>query len=178
MVYTAIFVLRTYLISASPRDHVRFGSIFAAVVFAVTSVYFYLEHSPMTYYLYALFPAYFWGQIIDDVDTIQDLVDWASNRPSSPTRIWANVLVTLMSLEFMVLGYFHRMAWTIGWLVIGVLWPFLALSPRFKEENGTLLKAWSLASIFTSVFTVLPVEKGESLAVMLVWLLALHDPIR
>jgi phosphatidylinositol glycan class N len=166
MVYTAIFVLRTYVISPSPRDHIRFGSIFGAVVFAATSLYFYLEHSPLTYYLYVLFPAYFWGQIIDDVDTLQDLVDWASSSSSSPARIWATILVTLMSLEFMVLGYFHRTAWTIGWIVIGVLWPSLALSPRFKEENGSLLKAWLVASLFTSTFTVLPVEKGESLTVM------------
>jgi phosphatidylinositol glycan class N len=170
MVYTAIFVLRTYIISPSPRDHVRFGSIFGAVVFAATSLYFYLEHSPVTYYLYTLFPTYFWGQIIDDIDTIQDLVDWASNRPSSsPTRIWTTIVVTVMCLEFMVLGYFHRVAWTIGWLVIGVLWPFLALSSTFKEENATLIRAWSIASVFTSAFTVLPVEKGESLPVMLVW---------
>ncbi|PLW56579.1 hypothetical protein PCANC_01536 [Puccinia coronata f. sp. avenae] len=167
MVYTAIFVLRTYIISPSPRDHVRFGSIFGAVVFAATSLYFYLEHSPVTYYLYTLFPTYFWGQIIDDIDTIQDLVDWASNRPSSsPTRIWTTIVVTVMCLEFMVLGYFHRVAWTIGWLVIGVLWPFLALSSTFKEENATLIRAWSIASVFTSAFTVLPVEKGESLPVI------------
>ncbi|OAV91204.1 hypothetical protein, variant [Puccinia triticina 1-1 BBBD Race 1] len=166
MVYTAIFVLRTYIISPSPRDHVRFGSIFGAVVFAVTSLYFYLEHSPITYYLYVFFPAYFWGQIIDDVDTLQDLVDWTSSSSSSPTRIWATILATLMSLEFMVLGYFHRMAWTIGWIVIGVIWPTLALSSRFKEENRSLLKAWAIASIFTSLFTILPVEKGESILVI------------
>ncbi|KNE88786.1 hypothetical protein PSTG_17790 [Puccinia striiformis f. sp. tritici PST-78] len=166
MLYTAIYVLRTYIISPSPRDHVRFGSIFGALVFAATSLYFYLEHSPITYYLYVLFPTYFWGQIIDDVDTLQDLVDWASNSSSSSTRIWMTILVTLTSLESMVLGYFHRMAWTVGWIVIGVLWPSLALSPRFKEENASLLKAWSAASICTSVFTILPVEKGESLPVI------------
>ncbi|KAI9601791.1 hypothetical protein KEM48_001077 [Puccinia striiformis f. sp. tritici PST-130] len=128
-------------------DHVRFGSIFGALVFAATSLYFYLEHSPITYYLYVLFPTYFWGQIIDDVDTLQDLVDWASNSSSSSTRIWMTILVTLTSLESMVLGYFHRMAWTVGWIVIGVLWPSLALSPRFKEENASLLKACVLGGL-------------------------------
>lgn len=32
-----------------------------------------------------------------------------------------------------------------------------------RQEKGKLTTAWSLFCIFTSVFTLLPVEKGESI---------------
>lgn len=166
MLYTAIFVLRTYIISPSPRDHLRFGSIFGAVIFLAMSCWFYLERSPITYYLYVLFPSYFWGQIIDDLDTLQDLLDLTSNRYASSAGVWTTILTTVISLEFMVLGYFHRVAWTVGWIVMGILWPLLGVPTTFRRANRPLLSAWAGASLFTSVFTILPIEKGESLWVM------------
>ncbi|POW05503.1 hypothetical protein PSHT_10771 [Puccinia striiformis] len=72
MLYTAIYVLRTYIISPSPE---------------IT---------------------------IDDVDTLQDLVDWASNSSSSSTRIWMTILVTLTSLESMVLD--TSIEWLDRWM--------------------------------------------------------------
>lgn len=166
MLYTAIFVLRTYIISPSPRDHLRFGSIFGAVIFLAMSCWFYLERSPITYYLYVLFPSYFWGQIIDDLDTLQDLLDLTSNRYASSAGVWTTILTTVISLEFMVLGYFHRVAWTVGWIVMGILWPLLGVPTTFRRANRPLLSAWAGASLFTSVFTILPIEKGESLWVI------------
>jgi phosphatidylinositol glycan class N len=41
-------------------------------------------------------------------------------------------------------------------------WPWIMPKHALKD-NSALLKSWSVACIFTSIFTLLPVEKGENI---------------
>ncbi|MBW0489364.1 hypothetical protein O181_029079 [Austropuccinia psidii MF-1] len=163
MVYSAIFLLRTYVIPPAPRDHMRFGMVFGCIAFSIVTAWFYLEQAPGTYFLYAFFPCYFWSQIIDDLDSLLDMVEWLANHTSPQTPSWTMGLITLISLEAMVLGYFYRIVWTLGWVLIGILWPRISMSAEFRRVNRPLLNVWACSSVFSSTFTLLSVEKGESL---------------
>ncbi|KAG0146153.1 hypothetical protein CROQUDRAFT_78074 [Cronartium quercuum f. sp. fusiforme G11] len=166
MILSAIHVLRTYALPlvSDQATSIGFGSVLGSVIFITFAIRFFLEDAPPTYYLYAAFPAYFWAQILDNTDTFQDAYDWAQaakfTQRASPLKI---LLWSLISLQCMVLGYFQRFYWSIGWVVIGVIWPSWGTSQSFRSHNRQLLRTWTAITLVSGVFTLLPVEKGESL---------------
>ncbi|CEI92103.1 hypothetical protein RMCBS344292_06375 [Rhizopus microsporus] len=66
-----------------------------------------------------------------------------------------------LKYRIVVGSYFHREV--LSAIFIGLsAWP--CVMPSYvRQEKGKLTTAWSLFCIFTSVFTLLPVEKGESI---------------
>jgi Phosphatidylinositolglycan class N (PIG-N) len=131
----------------------------ALACFVAFSAKFFVERSPATYYLYAIFPCFFWGRVLQNPARLLNLV--------KRTR-WLSVLGIATALEAMVIGYFHRSAWTAGFVFLALLWPFLGMERDFRERHKQLGGAWTVVCLAMSVFTLLPVEKGESLLVMYV----------
>lgn len=168
MLLSAIHVLRTYALPPVIHDsyHTGFGSVLACVFFMAFALRFFLEDAPVTYYFYTAFPAYFWSRILDDSNTFQDVYDWAYSQNLTQSSPYKIILWSFISLECMVLGYFYRFYWTLGWIAIGVLWPAWGVSPAFRSRNQRLLRLWKLTTVVSGIFTLLPVEKGESLPVL------------
>lgn len=82
------------------------------------------------------------------------------------------VVRTLFRPVLMVYGlhfqaaYTHRSIWSIGFVIIGVLWPYGAWSPSTLSQNWKLALQWAFSCLVTAVFPFLPVDKEESLLSM------------
>jgi phosphatidylinositol glycan class N len=139
------------------RDFV--SSPYGIVPFIALSAKFFVERAHTTYYLYAFFACFFWGRILQDPSRLLNIARTAN---------WTHTLGTVAALEGMILGYFHRSAWTAGFAILGCVWPTIGMPPAFRERHSRLISAWIVACLATGVFTLLPVEKGESLTVMYV----------
>ncbi|KAH9823908.1 Phosphatidylinositolglycan class N-domain-containing protein [Melampsora americana] len=157
MILSAIHVLRTYALPpvSYQSSQVGFGSVIGFAFFLTFAVKFFIEQAPRTYYLYAAFPAYFWSHV----------QDWAQAAKSHQTATSLSIFVwSLISLECMVLGYFQRFYWSVGWVAIGVVWPAFGTDYAFRSRNQHLMRTWTAITLVSSIFTLLPVEKGESIA--------------
>lgn len=166
MAYAAHFVLVTYIPESSrplpQRKGVGFASVVCWVSFLCLALRFAIERSSPTYYLYAAFPAFFWSRVLSDLGPYRIALQ-SLFQSASAVRVALAILVATACLEGMVVGYFNRVAWSIGWALIGFVWPQVGIPQEFRRTNGALLMAWRLATGSVLGFTVLPVEKGESL---------------
>lgn len=164
MAYAASFVVKSFVLphSSSVASGLDATSIAVAVLVG-TCAKLVKEQSPPTYYLYVGFACFFWWRVLANVRPLRVILKGASSS-------WMQVVSTLGMLELAVLGYFERSAWTLGFVILGVIWPYATATHRFRAnpENRNLAAAWAIGCLATSVFTLLPVEKGENLAVMCV----------
>lgn len=80
----------------------------------------------------------------------------------------SSILSTTVSmLTWPKLGYTHREVWSIGFAVIGLLWPLL-WPKKAAAENWKLLLAWVGVCLGTAVFPLLSVDKQETMPLMYV----------
>jgi phosphatidylinositol glycan class N len=77
-------------------------------------------------------------------------------------EIISRVLMYTFGLEVLVYSYFQREILTLCLIVAAFVWP-LSFEVPFRQKNWSLVLYWSISCLFTSVFTVLPVEKGQDM---------------
>ncbi|KAG6822351.1 hypothetical protein H0H92_014189, partial [Tricholoma furcatifolium] len=65
-------------------------------------------------------------------------------------------------LQAMVIAYTHRFIWSIGFMVVGVVWP-ITWSWKKLREHFLSVCVWGLLCLAAAIFPVLSVEKKESL---------------
>lgn len=70
------------------------------------------------------------------------------------------------SLQTMVWGYSVRQVFAVLLVGMGLVWPIVGTESAFLRREKKLVAAWSGACVVLAVFPLLPVEKGESIAVM------------
>lgn len=132
-----------------------FGAVLAGF-----SAFFAAQHSPWTYYLYVLFPTYFWYTFArDGGPVLQMLVEEARAHPGS--LMWHTGLVG-GSLMAMVMAYTQRYIWTVGYVVIGLMWPATSWSAAARAKMGSKVLLWPLVCAASGVFPLLSVDKTES----------------
>lgn len=166
MAFSADFVLRTHVFS-KPASHPT-PSITIPVLgfsaFAALASRFAIERSPISYYVYAAFPCFFWTTVLRDPWPFH--LAFAVGRARSTWAIAAGSILVVGVLELMVAGYSTRLVFTGILLGMGVLWPMLGMERSFRGKNASLLIGWALSCVVLAVFPALPVEKGESLPVV------------
>ncbi|KAL1666929.1 Phosphatidylinositolglycan class N-domain-containing protein [Schizophyllum commune] len=127
--------------------------------------FFAAQHSPWTYYLYVSFPVYFWYTFArDGRPVLRRLGTEAKARPGN--LVWHTCLVG-GSLMAMVTAYTQRYIWTVGYLVIGLLWPATSWSATARNKMGSAAVLWPLVCLASAVFPMLSVDKTESLGMIL-----------
>ncbi|KAI0790171.1 PigN-domain-containing protein [Irpex lacteus] len=141
----------------------------ATIITLVTSyAFFFLQHSPGTFYLYVAFPIYFWHQSLSRLaDYIDHLLDTNQSGLLAPNDGLAYTIFSVIALEGMVAGYTYRPIWSIGFALIGLMWPLFWPS-KARSENKRLLLTWVVVCLGTAVFPLLPVDKQESVPTILV----------
>lgn len=177
ILYGFAFLLRRYVLSSSQlqgvkegiglfsRGNLTFGSILA-LFFAK----FAAEQSPVTYYLYAAFAAYYWSRIFDESSVY--LAAWksalsAQGSTSQPATqlavtIALRVVLSLAALEIMVYGYLQRMAWTAGFIVLGLIWPAVGIPTEVKTRHDLVIILWTVSCAACGALTLSGVDKEES----------------
>ncbi len=133
-------------------------------VFSLLAGYLFLTKSPVIYYLYVIFPVFFWCIIIEHrFTTFQGLTDLVLRVPGTHPAIQgvSTILVIIIALEAIVYGYFQRKVFTVILLILSA-WPML--EDRVSAENNeNLVYAWVFVTVCSSSFTLLPVVKVENL---------------
>ncbi|GAA5965459.1 hypothetical protein JCM21900_006306 [Sporobolomyces salmonicolor] len=188
MAFTTHFVLSHHVFpSSTPRPAKpaflsRLLALAPATAFLALVARFAVERAPLTYYLYALFPAYFWTHVLRDLSPFTRVF---SSRTVSLSRTALYVLVTLAAVEAMAYGYTDRRIFAIVALGMGWAWPMFGWKKGQGEIKMNYLMLWRVSMTVLAVFPLLPVEKGEDLRVIsvgsgvILWLgLAAHDKLR
>ena len=56
--------------------------------------------------------------------------------------------------------------WSVGFIVMGALWPLVFVGREVWSSRPTLMLGWSVACLTTAVFPMLSVDKQEDLRTM------------
>ncbi|KWU43661.1 PigN-domain-containing protein [Rhodotorula sp. JG-1b] len=164
MAYTALAIFANGA-SSAPTPPSSLLSLLPLVAFALLALRFAAERAPITYYLYAIFPTFFWHRVLRQIPAwLATLRQARSQRAVSLPRLAVDALAAILVVEAMAYGYSDRRAFTAIAYGMGMVWPVVMLEPRFKVEQEKLLQVWQAVMAVLGVFPLLPVEKGESLA--------------
>ncbi|CAL1697714.1 unnamed protein product [Somion occarium] len=138
----------------------------AAVTLCAFWTLFILQKSRGSFYLYIIFPVYFWHQAIrrfgSNVDQLRKLV---STTHLSGLFVRGGLVV--VTLEGMVLAYTHRSIWSIGFLIMGLAWPLFFWPNEVQARNKLLHRSWTISCLATAIFPLLDVNKKESIPTVL-----------
>ncbi|KAK4054782.1 Glycosyl phosphatidyl inositol anchor synthesis [Microbotryomycetes sp. JL201] len=166
IVYSAKFIIKRHVIQLSTSNTTpsMLASALGFTAFAVLATRFYLEESPPSYYLYALFPCFFWSCILRDLTAFRHL---RKSRQFSVSGAIQVVLASMAVLQAMVFGYTSRRLF--AYLLVGMafLWPLFGMTTGFRKTHTPLIVCWIVSCLLLAVFPMLPVEKGESIPVIL-----------
>lgn len=118
-----------------------------------------IQKMPKMYYAYVLFPVYFWNQVFRNYRSLSEAL--RLGLKNGFVKSVTVLFVALLFLEALVLSFFYREILSVVFIVLSA-WP-LIIPSRTRSENKALLTSWTVSCICTSVFTLLPVEKGEDI---------------
>lgn len=169
MAYTALAIFANGVSSAPipPSTSHALLSLLPPVAFGLFALRFAAERAPITYYLYAIFPTFFWHRVLRRGPALLATLRQARRLSAVSTpRLAVDALVAVLVVEAMAYGYSDRRAFTAIAYGMGMVWPVVMLEPRFKIEQEKLLQVWQAVMAVLGVFPLLSVEKGESLATM------------
>lgn len=150
-------------------------SFLPPLAFILLAARFAVERAPVAYYLYAVFPAFFWHQVFRQagplIASVSSEGDQALRQGSNTTlsRLVRDSVLVLVAIEAMAYGYSDRRAFAAIAYGMGMSWPTLMLPTSFKVKEEKLLQVWRAVMALVGVFPLLPVEKGESLLTMYVF---------
>lgn len=159
IIYSFILFLQLFVIPKEDQQfsfsviyHLIFGSIGL-----LTGALFYYQDSPFNYYLYLLFPTFFWGQIF----TLKQDLYYGFNlffKGLSKISILGIFVATISIFEFIAIGFTTREVFSIMYLVLAV-YPIVL----FKGSNKRLSIAWFINCVLLSIFPIQDPVKTESL---------------
>ncbi|GAA5876187.1 hypothetical protein JCM16303_007050 [Sporobolomyces ruberrimus] len=190
MLYFTRYILSNHVFPATTASlgsstalpfSLRLLSKLPLIAFLSTTARFILESAPLTYSLYTFFAFYFWHSLFSDLTPFSRLYRSAfetskkdeipSNSPGKVLlETLAYALLTVSALEGIAYGYTDRRAFAILALGMGWGWPGLSArgtgdKEKLRERRG-LVWSWRLVMTALAMFPLLPVEKGENLAVI------------
>ncbi|KAI6012879.1 Phosphatidylinositolglycan class N-domain-containing protein [Pisolithus microcarpus] len=123
---------------------------------------FWIQNSPWTFYVYVAFPCYFWREFCSrGVPALRRCVFESSLTYRS---LFAQSILVISALQTMVVAYTHRSIWSVGFVVVGVLWPLITWPSSLLSQNRGLVGLWCGSCIVIGVFPLLAVDKEESLS--------------
>ncbi|KAI0061303.1 PigN-domain-containing protein [Artomyces pyxidatus] len=163
--YSASFLLLPYGVSNS-----RLSSVISALSLSALVAFwtlFAIQRSPGTFYVYIIFPLYFWRDVLTKMSSVvgrPETTDRLSRSAYSMPRYAVHVGLTAVVLQCMVLGYTHRAIWSVGCILIGVVWPLIS----WPSTIWSFLPPWALACFGTAIFPLLRVDPTESLLMILI----------
>ncbi|RIB11379.1 putative GPI-anchor [Gigaspora rosea] len=171
IVYSLKFTLKEYAFNYSAQSTVASNDPYGLLVLLLICI-LYVEESPITYYTYVIFPIYFWRDVIIERNIILDCCRSALDNQSIFTSIiyvigyiiGLEILASFISTFNVVYSYFERNILSICF-VLAALCPWF-ISSKIRTGNSLWFFAWTISCLFTSIFTLLPVEKGEDITLV------------
>ncbi|SCU87529.1 LADA_0E04544g1_1 [Lachancea dasiensis] len=153
ILFLRLFILnKEYKLKGSALNYAAFGTLSIALNYVL-----YYQGSPFNFYMYLLFPLYFWNQIIKNRVILIEGIDEFFKGITTSKKIGV-VLAVLAVYESIVYGFFHRWIFTANFIALG----FYPLACNVTSVRQNLL--WMLTSMCISVFTLFDAVKTESLS--------------
>ncbi|KAL9542159.1 hypothetical protein MBANPS3_008753 [Mucor bainieri] len=167
-VFCLEFVIRSFMLRDTSRTTLSIKScltidFFSLIILGGLYAMLWIQQMPKMYYAYVLFPVYFWNQILRNYRSLSEALRLGIQN--GIVKSVAVVIAALVFLEALVFSFFYREMLTAIFVVLSA-WP-LIMPSRVRSENKLLLAGWCVSCLCTSVFTLLPVEKGEDLNMVL-----------
>lgn len=162
MTTTATYLIRHFILATDsqlqqPAQRTPFWYTWLYTTpFIVLASNFSFGSTPPSHFVYLAFSAYLTSLTAKDSQPLRLLLSRAWNKPAFAMAV-SSALVA--ALEAMVVGYFERRSWTLALAAF-------ALSGWSWIEGKHKRVMWTIVCLLTSVFTLLPVEKGENLLLM------------
>ncbi|KAH6902824.1 GPI ethanolamine phosphate transferase 1 [Coprinopsis sp. MPI-PUGE-AT-0042] len=157
--FTCIYLFRpTEGFASTSPNYRRNLSGFATATLVATWAVFLLQRTPVTFYIYVIFPVYFWHEFL--VHAAPSLVRKVAQ--AGYLTVTLQVMTVILCTQAMVIGYTQRAIWSIGFLVVAGGWPLTWGSKSKVPISATVL--WGTTTLLTAVFPLLPINKTESLA--------------
>lgn len=155
--YTCLYLFRPSEEDIPPSAAYRQGANFLTYGTLVLSwAIFFVQKSPLTFYVYVAFPVYFWQQFL--VHGAQSLM--ARTVRAGPLPVLLRLIFVIVSTQAMVLGYTHRSLWSVG-LVLVAAW-----GTTSRVSTLSILCLASSSSL-TAIFPLLSVDKTETISTIL-----------
>ncbi|PWN49998.1 alkaline phosphatase-like protein [Violaceomyces palustris] len=176
ILYGISFILRSYVLPyeiltklSEPRPLTGLGKALVAPILGVAFAKFAAEDSPVTYYLYTAFAAFFWGRVIDERNLF--ISAWKTARAGGSNSSLARsvairIALAVLGLELIVMGYHQRICWFIGFLLIGLAWPAIFLDADTKARTELITVIWGLICIVCGLLTLTDLDKEESVPIL------------
>jgi len=183
----SLFVLENY--SEKKADSIQMPFVFSLrsasfrwflFLGSIMFLYMQLQGYPAFYYFYCGFPIVFWTYIFQKRNVLLDMLgnvfrrhsqrskeipsaDLSSSPRSIPVLLrW---LLLIAVLEMMVIGYFNREVFSLGFILFGFA-PFASALISAQKISVRLKWAWLLSCFSASIFPLLPTEFGNSLVLV------------
>ncbi|GAB0133607.1 Glycosyl phosphatidyl inositol anchor synthesis [Epichloe bromicola] len=150
-------VQRTFLSTAA----------FSAVLVSLYASFF-ISKSPITYYLYSLFPVLFWEEVFAHRESLLRgkavLLANVQSTGGILTLLLHSVLYVAV-IQSLAVGYIYREVLT-GIFIMAAAWPAV-YGLSFLQRHVLLSMIWAVSCLIMSSFTLLPAMKVESVSLIL-----------
>ncbi|QMW47130.1 hypothetical protein G4B11_010609 [Aspergillus flavus] len=136
---------------------------FSSILVALFSVLLY-QGSSWRYYLYALFPIFFWEEVFARRKALlagREILLGHVHSVSGYFAFAIQLLLYVGVLEALVQSYFHREIFTVCF-ILGGFWP-ITYGTKFLGQHKLLSASWALGCFLMSIFTLLPANKVEDM---------------
>jgi phosphatidylinositol glycan class N len=152
--------------SAKPERTPASNIGFSSALVALFSLLF-VQSSSLTYYIYAIFPVFFWEEVFARRGAFwksRDVLFNSASSKSGQLEIIIEGLAFVGLLQALVQSYHHREIYSICYL-LAIAWPVF-YGKEFVRQHVALVATWALSCASMSAFTLLPAMKVESSSLM------------
>ncbi|CAK9436060.1 uncharacterized protein LODBEIA_P06180 [Lodderomyces beijingensis] len=141
-----------------PQTSIALIGAFTALGASLAALLLY-QDSPFNYYMYTVFPIYFWYTICNERSYVFEGLREMFHGVSATTK--ALVLVSFLGMyECIAYGFFERIMFSVIFFVVGT---YPALVSNSGKISGLMKSVWFATCIFMCTFTNLDPVKTESL---------------
>lgn len=159
IIYAFVLFLQLFVIPLDSQQNnvTYYNHIFFGTIGLATAALFFYQDSPFNYYLYLLFPTFFWSEIFA---LRQDLLLGFRLffKGLSTASIMGLVLFIVAFFESIALGFTSRHVFSIMFLLLA-LYPFVLF--KFKS-NLAISFSWLVNCVLLSIFPIQDPVKTES----------------
>ncbi|GAA5795205.1 hypothetical protein HPULCUR_000559 [Helicostylum pulchrum] len=161
------FVIRSYVFASRRvvKMSIKSGillDVLSVIVLSGLSSMLWIQKMPTMYYAYVFFPVFFWNRIIHNYRYLIEALNLCLRGGAA--NFFVTLTASLLFLQALVCSYFYREVLTAIFLVLAA-WP-LIMPRKIHRKHKSLVIGWTISCICTSIFTLLPVEKGENIVVV------------
>ncbi|KAG6017731.1 Glycosyl phosphatidyl inositol anchor synthesis [Claviceps lovelessii] len=140
---------------------------FTAVLVALYASFF-MSKSPVTYYLYALFPVVFWEEVFAHRESLvrgKALLFANVQSTGDVLTLMLHSAFYVIVIQLLAVGYIYREVLT-GIFIVAAAWP-IVYGVSFVQKHALLNIIWASSCLIMSIFTLLPAMKVESVPLIM-----------